>query len=45
MELSVSAAEVYNAFNVAAGCGVAAANGAQARINTSAMSGIKSFLK
>ncbi len=45
MELSVSAAEVYNAFKVAAGCGVAAASGAQARMETSATSGIKSFLK
>jgi hypothetical protein len=45
MELSVSAAEVYNAFKVAAGWGVAAASGAQARTKTSATSGIKSFLK
>jgi len=45
MESNVCAAEVYNAFKVAAGCGVEAANGAQARMIVKTRTGSESLLK
>jgi hypothetical protein len=45
MAFRVSAADVYKAARVAAGCGVAAAKGPQARIRIIANTGIRSFLK
>jgi hypothetical protein len=45
MAFNVCAADVYSALSVAAGWGVAAAKGAQARMLASARKGISAFLK